>query len=103
MAHDLVAARARFVRRRDWLAVVAVYAAHTVAGLAGRRTVRCRVPLPADPVAVTIRLGSADFHTVKELYHSNVYGFALPRLAALVPPLRVVVDLGANIGLSVRL
>jgi FkbM family methyltransferase len=67
------------------------------------RTIRCRVPLPADSPAVTIRLGSADFHALKEIYLDDSYGFAMPALAAVVARGGVVIDLGANIGLTVRL
>ncbi len=103
MLRDLFRARRRFRRRRDWLALFAVYAAHTLAGFVGLRTIRCRLPLPADPRSIMIRLGSADFHVVKELYLDDVYGFAIPALTAIRPPVATVVDLGANIGLTVRL
>jgi FkbM family methyltransferase len=103
MVRDLFRARTRFSRGRDWLALLGVYAAHTVAGLLGVRTIRCRVPLPADTTSVTIRLGTADFHVLKELYLDDVYGFATAALTGLRPPVATVVDLGANIGLTVRL
>jgi FkbM family methyltransferase len=103
MLRDLVRARAVFRRKRDWLALVAVYGAHTVAGVLGMRTIRCHVPLPDDSRSVAIRLGTADFHAVKEVYLDRVYEFAMPTLAALMPSAPVVVDLGANIGLTVRL
>jgi FkbM family methyltransferase len=99
---ELFRARRRFRRRRDWLMVFGVYAAHTVSGFLGVRTIRWRMPLPTDTSPVTIRLGSADFHAVKEAYIDEVYGFAIPALTALVPPVATVVDLGANIGLTVR-
>jgi FkbM family methyltransferase len=100
---DLVRARSRYRRTGDWLVLFGVYGAHTLAGFLGMRTIRCRVPLPADTPPVTIRLGTADFHVVKELYLHEVYGFAVPALTALRPPVATVVDLGANIGLTVRL
>jgi FkbM family methyltransferase len=103
MVRDVVCARSRFRRARDWFAMFVVYAAHTLSGCLGMRTIRCRVRLPADTPPVTIRLGTADFHVVKELYLHEVYGFATPALTALRPPVATVVDLGANIGLTVRL
>jgi len=103
MVRDLFRARSRFTRRRDWLALFGVYAAHTLARFLGVQTIHCPVPLPADTPPVTIRLGTADFHVVKELYVHDVYGFANPALIALRPPVAIVVDLGANIGLSARL
>jgi len=103
MVRDLFRARSRFRRGRDWLALLGVYAAHSLAGFLGVRTIRCRMPLPADTPPVTIRLGTADFHVVKELYLHEVYGFATAALTALRPPVATVVDLGANIGLTVRL
>src|SRR5215831_9665309 len=86
MVRDLFRARSRFRRGGDWLALLGVYAAHSLAGFLGVRTIRCRMPLPADTPPVTIRLGTADFHVVKELYVHDVYGFANPALIALRPP-----------------
>jgi len=103
MLRDLIRARSRFRCRRDWLALLGVYAAHVLARFLSVRTIRCRVPLPADSPPVTIRLGTADFHVVKELYLHDVYGFATPSLIALRPPVAIVVDLGANIGMTARL
>jgi FkbM family methyltransferase len=103
MLRDLGRARGRFRRTTDWLALFGVYAIHTLAGSLGIRTIRCRVALPADSPAVTIRLGSADFHALKEIYLDDAYGFAMPALAAVVARAGVVIDLGANIGLTVRL
>lgn len=103
MLRDLVRSRGKFLRTRDWVALLGVYAAHTLSGFLGIRTIRCRVPVPADSPAVTIRLGSADFHVLKEIYLDDVYGFAMPALTEAVAPAGVVVDLGANIGLTVRL
>jgi FkbM family methyltransferase len=100
---DLSRTRGRFRRTRDWLALFGVYALHTLAGALGMRTIRWRVALPADSPAVTIRLGSADFHALKEIYLDDAYGFAMPALAAVVARAGVVIDLGANIGLTVRL
>src|SRR5215472_5956575 len=93
---DLHRYRIRFKRRRDWLWLMCVSAVHTLSGPLGLRGVHCRVRLPADPCPVTIRLGTADFRGLVEVYLQNAYAFATPALTSLVPPVSTVVDLGAN-------
>jgi FkbM family methyltransferase len=100
---DLHRYRFHFTRRRDWLWLMCVSAVHALSGPLGLRGVHCRVRLPADPRPVTIRLGTADFRGLVEVYLQDVYAFATPALTSLVPPVSMVVDLGANIGLTVRL
>ena len=100
---DLHRYRFHFTRRRDWLWLMCVSAVHTLSGALGLRGVRCRVRLPDDPRPVTIRLGTGDFRGLVEVYLQDVYAFATPVLTSLVPPVSTVVDLGANIGLTVRM
>lgn len=102
MVRDLIASRGRYPRTRDWMSLLMVYGAHTMSGFAGVRRLRCRAPLPDDPDSVTLRLGTADIHVLKEVFLTDVYSFATPALTAM-KPVRVVVDLGANIGMTVRL
>lgn len=99
---DLFRARFHFHRRRDWFVLLGVYGLHSLAGALSRRDILCSAPVPGGE-RVTIRLGTTDFHVLKELFLDDTYNFALPLLAALDPPITTVVDLGANIGLSVRL
>lgn len=93
--------RKRFARLRDWL--ISLYDVGLRLGP--------RVPLPLRnrpwPVKVReqsdplyLRLGRSDGFVLKEIFLENVYG---PTLANLQGPVRQIVDLGANVGLSVRL
>lgn len=64
-----------------------------------RRCVR-KVRLPGKSEAVCVRLGTTDWHVLEEIFFQGEYDEMLQRLD---PPVRTIVDLGANVGLSLRL
>jgi FkbM family methyltransferase len=103
MVRGLFAARSRYARQRDWLGLMGCYAAHTAARLGGAEHRRYRTRGPGDPGLITLRLGTSDFHVLKEIFVTDVYGFARPALTSIQPRITTVLDLGANIGLTVRL
>lgn len=103
MVRGLLAARRRYAHQRDWLRLMGCYVGHSAARLAGTRHWRTRARAPGDPGWITLRLGTSDFHVLKEIYVTEVYGFARPALAGIQPRTATVLDLGANIGLTVRL
>ena len=103
MVRGLLASRTRYATTRDWLRLMTAYALHGAARMARVRHLRYRTRAPGDPDAITLRLGTSDFHVLKEVCITDLYGFALPSLGAVRPPIRTVLDLGANIGLTVRL
>lgn len=93
--------RKRFARRRDWL--MSLYDV-------GLRLLP-RFPLPLRnrvwPIRIRgyatpmfLRLGRSDGFVMKEVFLTGVYQ---PTLDQLHEPVRQIVDLGANVGLSVRL
>ena len=103
MVRGLFAARTRYAHQRDWLRLMGAYAGHSAARLAGATHWRSRTRAPGDPGWITLRLGTSDFHVLKEIFVADVYGFASPVLAGIQPRIATVLDLGANIGLTVRL
>ena len=103
MLRSLLASRSRYARQRDWLRLMATYVFHGVARVTRVRHLRYRTRAPGDPDPIALRLGTSDFHVLKEVYITGEYAFALPCLLAVRPEIRTVLDLGANIGLTVRL
>lgn len=92
--------RALYERSGDWL--LSLY--HRVlVRLRGAplpfRERECAVRVRGARTPLRLRLATSDWHVLEELHLRNEYGFALQRAAEP----RTILDLGANIGLSVRL
>jgi len=66
--------------------------------LPGRGTL-CPIHLRSLPKPLWIRLGSSDPAIVSEIAERDEYGWILPRISG---PIRNIIDLGGNFGLSMR-
>lgn len=93
--------RKRFARLRDW--IVSLY--DVALRLAPRLPLPLRdrawpVLVKDQPQPIYLRLGRSDGFVLKEIFLSGVYQ---PTLEHLREPVWHIVDLGANVGLSVRL
>ena len=79
-----------------------------------RILVHSRLPLPArgrvrrvrpegEPRPVLVRLGSSDWYCLEEVFLQGEYDMVVEHLARDgAPPIKTIVDLGANVGMSVR-
>jgi FkbM family methyltransferase len=97
----LRALRKRYARRDDWALSLYHRLLQRLPGvpLPGRGTLRA-VRLSEPDASLYARLGSTDWYVLEEVFFDRIYEPA----AALVPPdARLVVDLGANAGYSLRL
>jgi FkbM family methyltransferase len=61
------------------------------------------VRLANAPRPVFARLGASDLHVVSEIFLHGEYDIVIQRLRAAGVQVRTILDLGANVGLSVRL
>ncbi len=91
----------RYARRRDW--IVETYhrvMSNLTRGGFPRRNKVVQIFLRDDPRPFFLRLGSSDFTVLNEIFDGREYDDFLSRLPGEI---KMILDLGANAGLSVRL
>jgi len=95
-----LAERRRFATFLDWLAFVRVQASAKHKGAKGASARPIPLRLKDDPRPLFVRPGTSDGPVVKEIFLWDEYA---PLLREVTGDVRTVIDLGSNIGLTVRL
>lgn len=95
-----LAERERFASIADWLAFIRIQASarHKGAKPASQRLVPLH--LKADPRPILVRPGTSDGPVVKEVFLWDEYA---PLLGEITGDVNTIIDLGSNIGLTIRL
>ena len=93
--------RRHYLSKRDWL--MSIYNRILIhlrgAPLPGRKRIREVRPASLKGSPLSVRLASSDWYVLEEIFLNGEYEFVQQNLRNL----RTIVDLGANVGMSVRL